>query len=82
MAELETFENPHPGRDYVITHVAPEFTSVCPKTGQPDYAMVRNAHRRRHTPGCRDLDPMPLAVVEAQRAARKTFPARDGERRG
>jgi 7-cyano-7-deazaguanine reductase len=38
---LETFPNPHPGRDYCITHVAPEFTSVCPKTGQPDYATVR-----------------------------------------
>ena len=40
MAELETFENPHPGRDYVITHVAPEFTSVCPKTGQPDFGTI------------------------------------------
>lgn len=40
MAELETFENPHPGRDYVIRHVAPEFTSVCPKTGQPDFGCV------------------------------------------
>jgi 7-cyano-7-deazaguanine reductase len=38
---LETFPNPHPQRDYTITHVAPEFTSVCPKTGQPDYATVR-----------------------------------------
>ncbi len=40
MAELETFENPHPGRDYVIRHVAPEFTSVCPKTAQPDFGCV------------------------------------------
>jgi 7-cyano-7-deazaguanine reductase len=38
---LETFPNPHPQRDYTITHVAPEFTSVCPKTGQPDCATVR-----------------------------------------
>src|SRR5208283_2112197 len=38
---LETFANPHPGRDYTITHVAPEFTSVCPKTGQPDFGTVR-----------------------------------------
>jgi 7-cyano-7-deazaguanine reductase len=37
---LETFNNPHPGRDYVITHVAPEFTSVCPKTGQPDFGEI------------------------------------------
>lgn len=37
---LETFPNPQPGRDYVIRHVAPEFTSVCPKTGQPDFGTV------------------------------------------
>jgi len=40
MAELETFDNPHPGRDYEIRHVAPEFTSVCPKTGQPDFGAI------------------------------------------
>ncbi|MEO7453612.1 MAG: preQ(1) synthase [Fimbriimonadales bacterium] len=37
---LETFPNPTPGRDYLIEHVAPEFTSVCPKTGQPDFATI------------------------------------------
>jgi len=37
---LETFDNPHPGRDYQIEHIAPEFTSVCPKTGQPDFGTV------------------------------------------
>lgn len=40
MAEIETFDNPCPKRDYVITHVAPEFTSLCPKTGQPDFATI------------------------------------------
>ena len=40
MAEIETFCNPHPKRDYVIRHVAPEFTSVCPKTGQPDFGEI------------------------------------------
>ncbi len=40
MSQIETFDNPHPGRDYVIRHVAPEFTSVCPKTGQPDYGTI------------------------------------------
>jgi len=34
---LETFDNPHPQRDYTIEIVAPEFTSVCPRTGQPDF---------------------------------------------
>jgi 7-cyano-7-deazaguanine reductase len=38
---LETFANPHAGRDYVIEHVAEEFTSLCPKTGQPDFGTVR-----------------------------------------
>ena len=37
---LKCFENPHPGRDYVIEHVAEEFTSVCPKTGHPDFGSV------------------------------------------
>ena len=37
---LETFENEYQNRDYVIEHVAPEFTSVCPKTGQPDFATI------------------------------------------
>lgn len=37
---LETFPNPAPQRDYVIKHICPEFTSVCPKTGQPDFATI------------------------------------------
>jgi len=41
MASLETFPNPNPGRDYTIVHTCPEFTSVCPKTGQPDFATIR-----------------------------------------
>jgi 7-cyano-7-deazaguanine reductase len=41
MARLESFPNPHPGRDYTIEHTATEFTSVCPKTGQPDFATIR-----------------------------------------
>lgn len=39
-ATLETFPNPAPQRDYVIRHTCPEFTSVCPKTGQPDFATI------------------------------------------
>ncbi|MFM7107391.1 MAG: preQ(1) synthase [Planctomycetaceae bacterium] len=38
--QLETFSNQFPGRDYLIEHVCPEFTSVCPKTGQPDFATL------------------------------------------
>ena len=36
--QLDTFPNPHPGRDYVIAFEAPEFTCLCPLTGQPDFA--------------------------------------------
>ncbi len=38
--ELETFENPQPGRDYTIRIRIPEFTCLCPKTGQPDFATL------------------------------------------
>jgi 7-cyano-7-deazaguanine reductase len=38
--QLETFPNPNPGRDYVIEIVCPEFTSLCPKTGQPDFGTI------------------------------------------
>src|SRR3989338_6881606 len=37
---LETFPNPNPGRDYIIEIEAPEFTCLCPKTGQPDFATL------------------------------------------
>lgn len=37
---LETFENKFPHRDYEIEIVCPEFTSVCPKTGQPDFGTI------------------------------------------
>jgi 7-cyano-7-deazaguanine reductase len=39
-AALETFENQYPGREYTIEIVCPEFTSVCPKTGQPDFGTL------------------------------------------
>ena len=38
--QLETFPNPSPGRDYTIEIVCPEFTSVCPMTGQPDFGTI------------------------------------------
>jgi 7-cyano-7-deazaguanine reductase len=39
--ELETFPNPNPERDYTIEISCPEFTCVCPRTGQPDFAVIR-----------------------------------------
>ncbi len=40
MVEIETFENPAPHNNYVITHINEEFTSVCPITGLPDFAKI------------------------------------------
>jgi 7-cyano-7-deazaguanine reductase len=40
-ATLETFPNPRPGRDYEIAIRCPEFTSLCPKTGLPDFGEIR-----------------------------------------
>ena len=38
--DLESFENPNPERDYEIRFDCPEFTCLCPKTGQPDFATI------------------------------------------
>ena len=39
-SKLELFDNPRSGRDYVVRIDCPEFTSVCPKTGQPDFGEI------------------------------------------
>lgn len=39
-AKIELFDNPRPGREYSIKISCPEFTSLCPKTGQPDFGTV------------------------------------------
>lgn len=49
---LETFENPCPTRDYEITIVQPEFTSVCPKTGHPDFGTIEI----RYNPGSKCVE--------------------------
>jgi 7-cyano-7-deazaguanine reductase len=38
--KLVTFPNPSPGRDYVVRHECPEYTALCPVTGQPDYGTI------------------------------------------
>lgn len=38
--KIESFPNPYPGRDYEINFTCPEFTCVCPRTGQPDFATL------------------------------------------
>lgn len=42
--DLETFPNPKPERDYTIRIKIPEFTCLCPKTGQPDFATIHLAY--------------------------------------
>ena len=55
---LETFPNPRPGRPYEISFECPEFTCLCPKTGQPDFATMRITY----TPGdqCVELKSLKL----------------------
>lgn len=43
--QLETFPNPNPQRDYTIEIVCPEFTSLCPVTGQPDFGTITFTYR-------------------------------------
>jgi 7-cyano-7-deazaguanine reductase len=52
VSQLETFPNPNPGRDYVIEIVCPEFTSLCPKTGQPDFGTITFTY----TPGAKCVE--------------------------
>jgi 7-cyano-7-deazaguanine reductase len=57
-AGLETFPNPNPERDYEIAFDCPEFTCLCPRTGQPDFATIRI----RYVPGrlCVELKSLKL----------------------
>jgi 7-cyano-7-deazaguanine reductase len=50
--ELETFDNPYPDRDYTIEFTCPEFTCLCPKTGQPDFGTILI----RYVPGPRCVE--------------------------
>jgi 7-cyano-7-deazaguanine reductase len=56
--QLETFPNPAPGRKYTIKIVCPEFTSLCPITGQPDFGTITYSY----TPGdlCVELKSLKL----------------------
>ena len=49
---LEAFANLYPNRDYAVTFVHPEFTSLCPMTGQPDFATIS----LRYAPGARCVE--------------------------
>ena len=57
-ARLETFSNPKPGRPYEIVFSTPEFTSLCPVTGQPDFATITI----RYTPNRRCVESKSLKL--------------------
>ena len=59
---LETFENPYPGRDYGIETVCPEFTSMCPKTGQPDFGTLTISYIAEAT--CYELKALKLYLQQ------------------
>jgi len=59
---LETFPNPRPDRDYEIDIRAPEFTSVCPKTGLPDFGEIRIQYVPDRK--CVELKSLKLYLVE------------------
>lgn len=56
--ELQTIPNPRPDRDYEVAMECPEFTCVCPKTGQPDFATIRI----RYVPGPRCVELLSLKL--------------------
>jgi 7-cyano-7-deazaguanine reductase len=59
---IETFPNPRPGRDYEIAIACPEFTSVCPKTGLPDFGEIRITYVPDEL--CVELKSLKLYLVE------------------
>ena len=61
-ATLETFPNPHPGREYEIAITCHEFTSLCPKTGLPDFGTIRITY----VPGdrCIELKALKYYMIE------------------
>lgn len=58
--DLETFDNPQPERDYTIRIRVPEFTCLCPKTGQPDFATLHLEYVPEHK--CVELKALKLYV--------------------
>ena len=59
---IDTFPNPRPGRDYEIAIACPEFTSVCPKTGLPDFGEIRITYVPDEL--CVELRSLKLYLVE------------------
>ncbi|MEE9390890.1 MAG: preQ(1) synthase [Planctomycetota bacterium] len=62
MSKIETFENPNKDRDYLICHEVEEFTSVCPKTGHPDFGQMTITYRPADT--CIELKALKLYLQQ------------------
>jgi len=58
--ELDTFPNPHPNNDYTIDINCPEFTALCPMTGQPDFATIHISYKP--DPRCVELKSLKLYI--------------------
>jgi 7-cyano-7-deazaguanine reductase len=65
---LQTFPNPNPERDYEIAFEAPEFTCLCPMTGQPDFATIRI----RYTPDAKCVELKSLKLATRERFTRRS----------
>ena len=70
---LETFPNPRPERDYEIDIRCPEFTSVCPKTGLPDFGEIRITYVPDRC--CIELKALKYYMVEFRNRASSTRPS-------
>jgi 7-cyano-7-deazaguanine reductase len=68
-ARLETFRNRHPRRDYWVTFDCPEFTSLCPVTGQPDFGRITI----RYIPDARCVESKSLKMYLFSYRNRGTF---------
>ena len=56
---LEAFDNKHPDNDYFVKFICPEFTSLCPMTGQPDFATIHI----RYIPGKKMVESNPSSCI-------------------
>ena len=66
---LETFENKHPEHDYMVTFRCPEFTTLCPITGQPDFATLYI----NYVPDKRMVESKSLSSTSSPSATTATF---------
>lgn len=69
---LETFPNKHPGRDYFVKFNCPEFTSLCPITGQPDFATLYISYvPTERMVESKSLEAIPVQLPEPRRFSRR-----------